>query len=1607
MDNGNVLKVQESNMYSYDGIERTEVQQCTRESFNPTGRTSKRNYEIGKAESYYSSDIIQEVIQINHEDIVGPVTDNGNHGTHSQNRDSNTNREFLIERYLLENKNAYIEDISYHLLPIKFAESHITYPMSLFMSEEMIKYPLTSTPKKPTIPKDAIPRLNAEEISYMKGLADVIRDWMKTLPLQLDDTESLQYKEVIINDLAGNIVYQVKKYQLAPSDNIDDEIKLLIFLWLNRFRINDNPDNIDAAVDRLYPEILKVPIPSLTQPQHGTRKTMKAIQFLEEINDSNPLIEYIPKGIDIIEDEISMWMNEQPEKVYMYSDRTSRSNMVHKLAEILEQHLLNKHSQKEIEQDVAQWLYEVIKPNEKEYIDQMIEELRDRVKNLPQEATLRKEYKEKLEMMYLKKLAKEEAKDDDTSSFCNDYNDPNETMKEFIEQFIQHNYDVDDLLARNALSYILKKELVRINPPTRKEIYENFAKSEPNALFTRDRFLHELEYIKLISDWLQRIPITPPYNNIKNKHRIYFIHNLAKYITEIEEERTKAPDAMDYDLYLYSIIRAYIGNLPISTQEVQHIIEINDLIVDLINNIKDYKYYIQNKRTSIAANPNNIGEFINEFINEHGKDIKGDPLKFEVWTDRLMTEIQKLVRNTPDPNILGKTQLYKMLAEVPLPKEESIELFNKKLGYVKQITDWLKNLPLKNVLNQSDNDRMVNMISELSDKLTHRFMKKLHVSVDTQGDTELIEFLKQWITTLPLDSRQEIIVPVVIQQLMNRVDKVNKSQMQENEIKLPHVTEGINKTPEKCVKCPKVMKLYERNPENAIIEAVEKFCNALPIQANNEHTAKVLKDEIAKKLLQKISKLNIDPTIFNDELLFKEMFLDEVDMVLEIIPQDVKFQKNKEILKNTLINSVLELEDVIKKQSAGENYKQKLKNTIEASIPNPIQLNQAYDPGFEFYKNRLATMFILENFDHSDEDVKLKYERLIQSEVDKYFEYAENKNAIPLSKDRIQNDLYDALFKVPIPNEASVSGEVEEAKTRFEIDAWYELLPVIPTHDLDELLERDKILSALAKRIHEIEKVEKNADPFIHKEIIRWLTKLPLLPRNEQNIEEFANRLQNRLKSTFLDRKCVSKDNYVEKDRSKGKANPKADRIEKSQLNVNDAVNEVRQPPVHNQIISQRPAADLILEVVEGWCSHLPVQTHTPADIVNSRNIKDNLAIKIVLKISELNSDPEIFNDDNEYDAMLDQEIDKLMYNLPILCDYQDKEVRKFKLKEQIRSIKPIILIERDKHEYKKELEQTVGSFLEESNSTEDIAPPKELIEKIVDDFIQYNYNKDDIEERSVHKSKVHETVVKNLSYMNDKLGKELALDPLMIRNELICKLSKVPAPSKLALHDIITEIRMKKEVEDLFQKLSLHTQEGLEIDTVKVMKVNLTKKLCELEKNGHDPTNDGRMRDEISKGLRRLNKDIDLAVIDAFVDQLRNNEVIRKTPPRAKLCRHDHHRNVPRAQNQPPPPPPPPPATNILNQCPLQLIPSLLPKADDAPIARQGMVIPPRYISSTQIQDPIEVFEDNRSCKCAGRTRKRKRVCMGGRHFLHNYYFRRPGVPMWCRYPRLGFCFY
>ncbi|XP_052757110.1 uncharacterized protein LOC128202094 [Galleria mellonella] len=322
-------------------------------------------------------------------------------------------------------------------------------------------------------------------------------------------------------------------------------------------------------------------------------------------------------------------------------------------------------------------------------------------------------------------------------------------------------------------------------------------------------------------------------------------------------------------------------------------------------------------------------------------------------------------------------------------------------------------------------------------------------------------------------------------------------------------------------------KVSHKKSADYLYDSIENWCEKLQINGNtpeNIERIKTLKPYIASKLINKIGELNLNPEIFNDDVLYEDMLQDEIDNLLCTLPPSHELENNKPEIKRSLLVKIKEIQKIIRDKLAGQAYKRQLHDTILRTLPSTENLSSEEQASFETLKESLADAYINLRYATNNEKLKNLFKNKIANEIHRFCDdYLKRHPATPIDSKKLNQELFEALHKVPIPKDEIMKSEVEQVKIKDEVNNWVKNLPLLEVSG-PKLLLKSKIVNFLTKCLHDIEK-EKEIHPDIdyddkmQKEIKKWLIKLPLSSDKEDEIEDMIKKFMTRLKNTKHSRK--------------------------------------------------------------------------------------------------------------------------------------------------------------------------------------------------------------------------------------------------------------------------------------------------------------------------------------------------------------------------------------------------------------------------------------------------------------------------------------------------------
>ncbi|XP_059058914.1 uncharacterized protein LOC131852272 [Achroia grisella] len=494
-----------------------------------------------------------------------------------------------------------------------------------------------------------------------------------------------------------------------------------------------------------------------------------------------------------------------------------------------------------------------------------------------------------------------------------------------------------------------------------------------------------------------------------------------------------------------------------------------------------------------------------------------DSLKEGVNT-RLLKEIMKHLQKFPmEQDYKTNEEYIRNIAEKLLHHLKDLELFcnisdmdlRRTDIFLTTVDNWINSLPMNKKITITEKIEFNRLKKELIARL-----KVLWQQYDI--NTLIIkEEIKNNLLKFPIDAsmkRNQKFVSDKVDELLKLLLDIASNIHQLSSISEPGSSASNKQVPKKAA--------------DILYDSIANWCEYLPIPNGNtledKERTKTLKQHIASKLINKVGEININPEIFNNSMLYEDVIQDEIDNLLSTLPPSQELENTKSEINRNLLEKITEAREKTLEELAGKAYLHQLREAISNTLPS-FDLSSEEQASFEMLKDSLADAYI--NLHHIAESDGLKQElkNRIAKEINRFCNnYLKRHPATPIDPTKINQDLLNALQKVPIPRDETMKSEIQQVRLKGVVNDWIKELPLLQASG-PELLKRNKIVTILAKRLHDIEK-EQEVNPDINhedktqKEIKKWLMKLPLISDKKMEIEDMVNNLRSKLQSAELSR---------------------------------------------------------------------------------------------------------------------------------------------------------------------------------------------------------------------------------------------------------------------------------------------------------------------------------------------------------------------------------------------------------------------------------------------------------------------------------------------------------
>lgn len=307
---------------------------------------------------------------------------------------------------------------------------------------------------------------------------------------------------------------------------------------------------------------------------------------------------------------------------------------------------------------------------------------------------------------------------------------------------------------------------------------------------------------------------------------------------------------------------------------------------------------------------------------------------------------------------------------------------------------------------------------------------------------------------------------------------------------------------------------------------VKNWVQQIPIVTSNpeeQALAEKARLGIYNGIWKAITKLKMNPSTMHNPFYYQDVFDDELEELLNFLPQTSDLTNKKHKMKAQLIEKTTNTNELLVSAAGPSSYKQQLIDNVSNNLPrNKIDYTGKNEAKLyeEMQKMNLAEDFILYIKYREDDKVKANvFKKKLMKEVQELINNIKanyGKELKDIDAAAYIDEVIVGLQKVPLPSDDTIREEAEEINIGLEIEQWFSDLPLVPNDNYVEKLGRRRYKDALAKKIYDIEKQSSltDGDSQMKEEVRRFLLRMPLRPGETDNIsfmvEELVNRLKNR-----------------------------------------------------------------------------------------------------------------------------------------------------------------------------------------------------------------------------------------------------------------------------------------------------------------------------------------------------------------------------------------------------------------------------------------------------------------------------------------------------------------
>ncbi|XP_059058884.1 uncharacterized protein LOC131852248 [Achroia grisella] len=994
-------------------------------------------------------------------------------------------------------------------------------------------------------------------VMYKFRIMAEINEWlMKNINSPILSNQNVRNK--VIEDFADDIIDRKKYLDLIQINNgMEDELQQLkyqIFKWINKFVGEDNIEPLEYASELLE----RINSQSITKfhtlPILNTRQNYQATGNVQNLEKAS---QYMIKLTDVI----SVWFHNLPNDLHFSQNKNMRNILINDLVKVIDKLLKAKGISDEIiDNEVTAWINKSLRGLPTRPV---IENLKEQIRIILKEEKMLDCRKESISIR---------------------------KYEDIIDEWM-NNISVEP---RNGVLYIDRR-----NECVHDLAVKLYKRKFRYAQTPEDIITNELQDV--ISNWLQKFPLILDKDKITDQYTATFVKrildsNVDESIKVIEDLSYIEARQSEID---YNIVTDLTGD-ELLERNIRCWIE--KLQIDKeVNNISCQNTFISNLKQLHRTGEdeeklrNEIGDFLNmftlssdSFVNQQkklleilrvtpkeyvqkksGQNIniiydaievwsKNLPLRFEhshrdlnFLIKQMATRLTKLITypnlNLWDENKI-KCEIMEYLQKFPL----RLDANNKNLfKYVLDLWEILKNIEF--YMRNSNN--MPSLANTGNDKISK--------PINLNGIENLINFNNNPVIYASLSNIKQ--KPINKNKSDNQMStskmpifgpsgsggSLKESRKRKSDRKLSSPAElGVTNSSQSVDNfCPDTAGI-EHLPQGMTVKEVYEYfskifnnrCQEIPVEASTPEQntlAQLAKKSIYNGIWKTFFKLKSDSEIENDYSYFELLFEEQLDKMLDCLPQTLEMQKNRQSWKGKVLVEIINMLKYIHSITDRPSFREKISEKINRQFIAQYYL-EGSDILQHYFVTKTADDYILYTKYKEENPVKSNvYRQRLMKRLEELVEEIKIKYNIQfryLNQAQLCRIAFGVLKSVDPPNDETLTEEANEILLDEEVEDWCNALPLKPVFNEAEGILRCRMRELLSKKLYQMEKEMDPEDLSYERnmkhEVSKFLEKYAALDHNEDlninfMVEELANRLRNKRQEKYLGYESFEKDKPV------------------------------------------------------------------------------------------------------------------------------------------------------------------------------------------------------------------------------------------------------------------------------------------------------------------------------------------------------------------------------------------------------------------------------------------------------------------------------------------------